>query len=586
MSALHLLSGPWAERFGWTIVHFLWQGVLAAALYAGLRARMEHSSPNARYLLACATLTIMMVLPAVTFTLTSSAPAVSLNIRPANAVPQSAVAIEATGGSALESSFARIRTSQILPAVVLVWMLGAFVFWLRLAGGWIVAARLRSRQVRPVPAEWHTRFSKLATRIGLTRPIRLAVSAVVQIPTVVGWLRPMVLMPVGALAGLPAEHVEALLLHELAHVRRHDYLVNMFQGIAEALLFYHPAVWWVSGHIRNERELCCDDIAVRTTGDALTYVRALTELESSRPARLQTAMAADGGSLSFRIARLLGRTPPVSRTVSGPQVLIHALFIGIVVLAAAFTTQAQTPTNARAIDNLNKGRRAFEETRYESATTYFQEALRLAPNLTEAELYLGRSYARRFVPESKSRDNQDYADNAVRIFEDVLKNHPDNTGALAALADISFTRTQVGKAHESYVRLAQLEPLQPVWFYALGVTDWILAFDKEQPLPADEKARTIDEGLRNIDVALALAPDYANAMTYKNLLLREEAMLAQEGADRNKLIAEADHWFDEALRTRRNNANKPVTGGPALTDIPPSLVAPPPPPPPPPPGER
>src|SRR5262249_40507968 len=143
-------------------------------------------------------------------------------------------------------------------------------------------------------------------------------------------------------------------------------------------------------------------------------------------------------------------------------------------------------------------------------------ALRLAPDLTEAELYLGRSYARRFIPGSKSRDNEDYAANAVRTLENVLKNHPDNTGALAALADISFTRTQVGKAHDSYLRLAQLEPFQPVWFYGLAVTDWSIAFDKEHPLPADEKTQTIDEGLRDIEIALTLVPDYADAMTYKN----------------------------------------------------------------------
>jgi len=105
--------------------------------------------------------------------------------------------------------------------------------------------------------------------------VRLLISALVQVPTVIGWLRPVVLVPVGALSGLPAEYLEALLLHELAHVRRHDYLVNILQSVAEALLFYHPAVWWVSGHIRAERELCCDDVAVAVSGDALTYARAL-----------------------------------------------------------------------------------------------------------------------------------------------------------------------------------------------------------------------------------------------------------------------------------------------------------------------
>ena len=157
--------------------------------------------------------------------------------------------------------------------------------------------------------------------------MQLLVSALVQVPTVVGWLRPVVLVPVGALGGLPAEHLEALLLHELAHIRRHDYLVNMLQSVAEALLFYHPAVWWVSGHIRAERELCCDDVAVSVSGDALTYARALAQLESYRPAHLGAAVAANGGSLADRIARLLGQSRPAVRTGLGPGVVAVAILL-------------------------------------------------------------------------------------------------------------------------------------------------------------------------------------------------------------------------------------------------------------------
>jgi uncharacterized protein (TIGR03435 family) len=129
---------------------------------------------------------------------------------------------------------------------------------------------------------------------------------------VVGWLRPVVLLPVGVLAGLSVEQVEAVLVHELAHIRRHDYLVNIMQSMAEAFLFYHPAVWWISGHIRAERELCCDDSAVSVAGDAANYARTLAELASLQSVRPGVAMAVTGGSLTQRIARLLGQpeTPP------------------------------------------------------------------------------------------------------------------------------------------------------------------------------------------------------------------------------------------------------------------------------------
>jgi beta-lactamase regulating signal transducer with metallopeptidase domain len=150
----------------------------------------------------------------------------------------------------------------------------------------------------------------------------------VRVPTVVGWLRPVILMPVGALAGLPAEQVEALLLHELAHIRRADYLVNLLQSAAEALLFYHPAVWWISGHIRAEREACCDDMAVAVTGDVLAYAQTLANLEASRTVPMRAALAANGGSLANRIARLLGHSRHVPRTFSvfeaaAAAVLLH-----------------------------------------------------------------------------------------------------------------------------------------------------------------------------------------------------------------------------------------------------------------------
>jgi uncharacterized protein (TIGR03435 family) len=138
--------------------------------------------------------------------------------------------------------------------------------------------------------------------------VRLLVSGFVQTPSVVGWLRPVILLPT-AITGLAPEHIEALLAHELAHIRRHDYLVKVLQSVAETLLFYHPAVWWLSHQIDAEREACCDDIAVGLTGDTLTYVSALASLESCRREHFAPLLAANGGSLQRRIARLVSQSP-------------------------------------------------------------------------------------------------------------------------------------------------------------------------------------------------------------------------------------------------------------------------------------
>jgi uncharacterized protein (TIGR03435 family) len=328
MNLMQLLSSQaWVERLGGSLVHFLWQGLAIAAVYAAARkGAMRAAGPNARYLLACAALALMMAAPLVTWALMAPAGGVP---DPAYLIPgpladPAAVAFTRV---ALPGSVLNVGSPQILPWVVLAWLVGALLFWMRLAGAWVATARMRSTQVRQAPPEWQRRLGTLGARIGVSRPVRLLISAMVQAPVVAGWLRPVVLVPVGALAGLPAAQMEALLLHELAHIRRHDYLVNILQSAAEALLFYHPAVWWVSGHMRAERELCCDDAAVAATGDVLTYARALAEIEAHRPAHLRSAVAASGGSLTRRIARLLGQSRPAARAGLGPGVLAVAILL-------------------------------------------------------------------------------------------------------------------------------------------------------------------------------------------------------------------------------------------------------------------
>jgi protocatechuate 3,4-dioxygenase beta subunit len=168
------------------------------------------------------------------------------------------------------------------------------------------------------PAEWREALEQLVRRMRVTAQVRLLLSPLATVPSVVGWLKPVILLPVEAMIGLPLDQVRSLLAHELAHICRNDYLVNILQSLAEALLFYHPAVWWVSGQIRAERELCCDDLAVETSGDVLAYATALATLEISRHARVSAAMAADGASLLNRIRRLAGEAAPLPQHFAGP----------------------------------------------------------------------------------------------------------------------------------------------------------------------------------------------------------------------------------------------------------------------------
>jgi uncharacterized protein (TIGR03435 family) len=331
MNAIQILAAqPWVAHLGSTLLHFLWQGILIAALYAIARSRAAR--PKTRYLLGCAALVVMAAAPVMTWNWTPPPVRERLTVSfttPAAAASAPLRNVPATFSNGIHPAV----PAPLLPWVVAAWLAGTIAFWLRLIGGWIFAERLRFRMTRPAPSEWQQTLDGLKTRIRVSRPIRLLVSALVHTPAVVGWLRPVVLVPVGALAGFPPAQIEALLLHELAHIRRHDYLVNLLQNIVEAVLFYHPAVWWISGHIRAERELCCDEAAVSVSGDVITYARALAELESARPAHLSTAMAATGSSLRHRIASLLGRPCPASRTRSGPGTIAAAILLAITAFA-------------------------------------------------------------------------------------------------------------------------------------------------------------------------------------------------------------------------------------------------------------
>jgi len=320
-----ILQQPWVTRAGWTLVHFLWQGSAIAILLAVVR---ELAGPRltarGRYALSCAALATMTAAPLATFLAAGNLAAAALP-RPAWPV---------AGGPTWE---------RLLPWLVVLWLTGVVVFSARIAAGWRMASRLRRVAAGPVPREWQQALDELIRRMRVSAPVRLLASALAPAPAVVGWLRPVILMPVEAVAGLPIKQVRALLAHELAHILRQDYLVNILQSIAEAVLFYHPAVWWVSGQIRTERELCCDDLAVEASGDVLTYATALAELDGRRRVRLQAVMAADGGSLVHRIRRLAGRSEPVSHSLPGPGAVWAVTILWLAGIGAVALHAGQTP---------------------------------------------------------------------------------------------------------------------------------------------------------------------------------------------------------------------------------------------------
>jgi uncharacterized protein (TIGR03435 family) len=233
------------------------------------------------------------------------------------------------------------RIEQLLPWIVPGWLFGVIVLLARTAAGWWHVRRLHRRALSSMRSSWQHMGNRVASRLRLTRVVRFVELPDVDVPLVIGCLRPIVVLPIAAITQLNVAQVEAILAHELAHVRRHDYLVNLMQTLAETLLFYHPAVWWLSGRIRDEREHCCDDVAVAVCGDPVGYAAALAELEVWRGGELNLAAAATGGSLLNRVRRIL-RVEVSDDSRTSPWTIV--LVVAVAMSALTLNIVAQTPS--------------------------------------------------------------------------------------------------------------------------------------------------------------------------------------------------------------------------------------------------
>jgi beta-lactamase regulating signal transducer with metallopeptidase domain len=284
-----------AEQIGWTLLHFGWQGALLALVLAVALAALRNASSTSRYLCACLTLGLMAAAPVLTFWFFAD----SYDVH-------GPLSLSATGGELALSVLSSLR--PWLPWIAAGWFIGvALLFILRFGGLVFLRWSLRSDKT----SLSDSRFLELTRRIGIRRSVRFVESLVLHAPATIGTLRPVILIPVGALTGLNPRYLDALILHELAHIRRQDFLINLLQTILETLFFFHPAVWWVSSQVRAERENCCDDLAVSVCGDEDVYANALVAMEDLRDLLPVFALGARGGQFLLRINRLL--TPCDSR---------------------------------------------------------------------------------------------------------------------------------------------------------------------------------------------------------------------------------------------------------------------------------
>jgi beta-lactamase regulating signal transducer with metallopeptidase domain len=336
-----VISAEWLQLLAGSLLHFVWQGAFLA-LAAAILLRLLTRRPAAwRYTVAVIFLGLMLLAPCVTILFYPEMGSAALRVLQ---VFRTSVS---DSGTTVNSETLLLWTSWI----VLAWAAGVTSFSLRLIAGWFLSLRLIRSAQSSVPQVVEQLLGRAHDTLLASRRLpRLLIGERVTGPVVFGWLRPVVLLPVSAVTGLTEEQLLAVLAHELAHVRRYDFLVNALQRGVESLLFYHPAIWWLSARIRTEREHCCDDLAVSVCGDRFGYAKALIELERMRSETLALAVSGTG-SLTQRIRRMLGVEernrdwqPAMAALLLLGICLVAGLGQGDPIVAPAFAAALPSPT--------------------------------------------------------------------------------------------------------------------------------------------------------------------------------------------------------------------------------------------------
>jgi bla regulator protein BlaR1 len=327
-----ILSDDIIEALGLTIVHSLWQGALIAILLGILMLATNKFTSGTRYILAVTASLFMLICPVYTFI---------KNYNPETKYQNAtAIAKNSDSGTLYESQITQEEENTIIadknvfslnprqfksyfyrhfPLIVTIWLLGILAFTLKFIGGLAYTQRLKYYRISRVSAEWQKKFKKLCIRLNIKNTVKIYESALAKVPMVIGLIKPIILLPVSAFTGLSPKQLESIIVHELAHIIRRDYLVNLIQSVVEILFFYHPAVWWINGVIRAERENCCDDIAIEQTGDSVNYAKALANIQEQLLLKENLAMAIAGNKnqLLKRIKRLLNQPKMKTNFIEG-----------------------------------------------------------------------------------------------------------------------------------------------------------------------------------------------------------------------------------------------------------------------------
>jgi bla regulator protein BlaR1 len=343
------------HQIGWSLIHSLWQDALIGLALAAILKLFSHAKPQSRYFIACTALAAMIILPVVTTYV--------LHIRQ-NEPLEIVVDDDSAAVMSVDSNFQNIRVTgneditgtqkinwinrtitetwiiserveKFLPWMILLWLVGVVIYAIKLGGGLFRAANLRKAPVNASNPKLDDLVNGLTSRLSIKRKIKIYESSLINVPMTIGWIYPLILIPPSSLLGLTPFQLQTIIVHELIHIKRCDFMINFLQSIAETLLFYHPAAIWTSRKIREEREYVCDDLTLALCKDSVGYARALTKVARFQRQAEQLTVAATDGELKNRIYRLVSNSqnPGFSKKSILPNVwaiVVISLFLAII----------------------------------------------------------------------------------------------------------------------------------------------------------------------------------------------------------------------------------------------------------------
>lgn len=325
------------QALGWALIHFAWKGALIGVATALSLRLMRSDSPQSRYALLCLSLLLCLAIPVL-----DVYRGIEVASRPSGwlRAPESPIV-------ATKHTREAFTIENVLPWLVAAWLVGVAAGSCRLAAGLLWVRRIGHAFPDWADTRWQDCVSALAARCGLSRPVTLCVATHLASPLTIGWWRPLVLVPAALLTRMPPDLLEAVLAHEIAHIKRADYLVNLLQSVIEALLFFHPAVWWLSQQIRIERECVADQIAgtlIQNPRRLALALEQLDALQSTSAGFAPVAQSARGGHLLDRIKRLCHPVPPSPHWVA----YVPAITVGFVALCVTAQTLWHVPVSQHA----------------------------------------------------------------------------------------------------------------------------------------------------------------------------------------------------------------------------------------------